>query len=152
MGSLPDLSQNKTIRILKDAEEGGYGVVASIVYVSYPILSPEEPLQQKIIPRPNAYMMYIQLQHRTHPRRDRRRRRAPFTPHNPSLPLANNLLQWPPRTSSSRRSFLRHSTHSNPSRPLPIRISSPPRSRHSTFRFHNGRYVALRKGRKFAED
>lgn len=28
-----DLKNNKTARILKDAEDGGYGVVASIVYV-----------------------------------------------------------------------------------------------------------------------
>jgi len=27
-----DLKTNKTARILKDAEDGGYGVVASIVY------------------------------------------------------------------------------------------------------------------------
>ncbi|GAB7365421.1 hypothetical protein MBLNU230_g6499t1 [Neophaeotheca triangularis] len=32
MGSLPNLSNNKTVRILKAAEEGGYGVQASIVY------------------------------------------------------------------------------------------------------------------------
>lgn len=32
MGSLPDLRNNKTIRILEDAEENGYGVIASIVY------------------------------------------------------------------------------------------------------------------------
>lgn len=38
MGSLPDLSQNKTIRILSDAEAGGYGVVASIVYDFLPPL------------------------------------------------------------------------------------------------------------------
>ena len=28
------LAENKTIRILKDAEEGGYGVIASIVFVN----------------------------------------------------------------------------------------------------------------------
>ena len=32
MGSTPDLSNNKTVRILRDAEQGGYGVSASIVY------------------------------------------------------------------------------------------------------------------------
>lgn len=32
MGSLPDLRNNKTIRILEDAERNGYGVIASIVY------------------------------------------------------------------------------------------------------------------------
>lgn len=32
MGSLPDLRNNKTIRILEDAEKHGYGVIASIVY------------------------------------------------------------------------------------------------------------------------
>ena len=29
---MQDLEHNKTIRILRDAEQGGYGVVASIVY------------------------------------------------------------------------------------------------------------------------
>lgn len=32
MGCFPDLSTNKTIRILEDAEKNGYGVIASIVY------------------------------------------------------------------------------------------------------------------------
>lgn len=29
-----DLGSNKTVRILEDAERGGYGVIASIVFVS----------------------------------------------------------------------------------------------------------------------
>jgi hypothetical protein len=29
-----ELKMNKTLRILKDAEDGGYGVVASIVYAN----------------------------------------------------------------------------------------------------------------------
>ncbi|KAK5735561.1 hypothetical protein LTR17_008094 [Elasticomyces elasticus] len=50
MGSLPDLTQNKTVRILEDAERHGYGVIASIVYNVEHILGVVQAAENKRSP------------------------------------------------------------------------------------------------------
>ncbi|KAI5357702.1 Putative fructose-bisphosphate aldolase, class-II, aldolase-type TIM barrel [Septoria linicola] len=50
MGSLPALAQNKTVRILSDAEAGGYGIVASIVYNIEHIVGVVKAAEQKRSP------------------------------------------------------------------------------------------------------
>lgn len=108
------MKDNKAVKMLKAAEEGGYGVIGVVsVCFAHPRTSPSSKKTEN-----------MKVQPRNNNRRSTSRRKEEIPSTDPTLPMGPPLLP-PPHPPSSRRLLNRLRAHNPSHGPRPIRRGDP---------------------------